>query len=118
MVRRLGDDGSRFGRDPPDFWLYLPGLLDVAWRGPMAHLTEEMIHCRELTRSRQSLLLTGNLAMWKIGNGEPENIQREEPALVRQLVMVPGGGYRARLDSVVSPTMSNPGSSSAMIDNI
>ena len=87
---------SHLGRDPPEFRPYVPRLLDVAWCGLMAHLKEQRADRQELTRSRRSLLLTRNLAIGNSGEEEPENIQREELALIRRLIMVPRGEYIAR----------------------
>ena len=80
----------------PDFRPYVPGLLDVVWPGPMAYLKEQRADHRDLTRSRRSLLLSRNSAIGKLGEEEPEKIQREEPALACQLIMMPRGGDRAR----------------------
>ena len=66
---------SRLGHDPLDFRPYVPGLLDVAWRGPMAHLKEQRADHWDLSRSRRSLLLSMNLAIGKSGEEEPKKIE-------------------------------------------
>ena len=83
--------GSRFGRDPPDFNPDVPGLLDVAWHGPMACLKEQR------SNSIPAIpIAIEEFSHRELGEEEPEKIQREELVLARWLIMVPRGRDRAQ----------------------